>query len=77
MSQLAQKYPALVQVVQVGISGEGRPLLGVQIGSSVLEGKRSKEKNKAKEKMGFVLTGAQHAREVRSHQVPVVFLDAS
>jgi extracellular matrix protein 14 len=63
MSQLAQDYPALVQVIRVGISGEGRELLGVQIGSSPLQGKKSKGKSGEKERMGFVLTGAQHARE--------------
>ncbi|KAF7969474.1 hypothetical protein HWV62_27265 [Athelia sp. TMB] len=67
MSELAQEHPDIVQVVRVGISGKGRELLGVRIGSPAIwqrRGKKPKGKTPpSKEKMGFVITGAQHARE--------------
>lgn len=75
MSGLAADYPSLVQVIRVGISGEGRELLGVRIGAEEVpekkgkkgkKGKKEKERSGEKERMGFVITGAQHAREVCS-----------
>jgi len=41
----------------VGLSGEGRDVLGVEVSTDVGKGIRKREK------MGFVITGAQHARE--------------
>lgn len=72
MHELARDYPGLVDVIRVGISGEGRELLGVRIGGGAghtTRGRRRgrkgrKGKSKSNEKMGFVVTGAQHAREV-------------
>jgi len=51
---MADAYPNLVQVVNIGHSAEGREMAAMRI---------SKPGKKAKAKPGFVLTGAQHARE--------------
>lgn len=59
---LEREHPELVEVFRVGISGEGRDLLGVRI-SKGGEGGRGVGKKEGG-KMGFVITGAQHAREV-------------
>jgi hypothetical protein len=72
--QLEREHPSLMSVFRVGISGEGRELLGVEISSSGWTDSEAgsmetnRKKRKRGEKMGFVITGAQHAREV-SHFV--------
>ena len=58
-----------MRVVKVGISGEGRDVLGVEVGregEGIGKGKGKGVKKKDRGKMGFVITGAQHAREVSS-----------
>ncbi|TFY63501.1 hypothetical protein EVJ58_g3211 [Rhodofomes roseus] len=51
---MAGMYPDLVQLVNIGHSAEGREMAAMRI---------SKPGTKTKVKPGFVLTGAQHARE--------------
>ncbi|EPS95107.1 hypothetical protein FOMPIDRAFT_1038635 [Fomitopsis schrenkii] len=51
---MANMFPELVQVAYIGHSAEGREMTALRI---------SKPNPKAKAKPGFVLTGAQHARE--------------
>jgi extracellular matrix protein 14 len=67
---LEREHPELVRVVRVGLSGEGRDVLGVEVGREVGDDERGREKKLGKkgrrEKMGFVISGAQHAREVSS-----------
>jgi Zinc carboxypeptidase len=53
----------------VGISGEGRDLLGVRISKGGERGRGVGKK--AGGKMGFVITGAQHAREVSTSSFPL------
>jgi extracellular matrix protein 14 len=65
LRELAREYPGLVTLVKVGMSGEGREVWGVRVSSSEREdGKEGKRKGEGEGKMGFVITGAQHAREV-------------
>lgn len=54
---MARMYPDLVEVVYIGHSAEGREMTALRI---------SRSNPKAKAKPGFVLNGAQHAREVRT-----------
>lgn len=57
----------MVALIKVGMSGEGREMWGVRVSNS--QGKSRKEGKKKGEwegKMGFVITGAQHAREVKT-----------
>ena len=65
MQDIANLYPELVSVVQLGHSGEGREMLGMKIS------RPSEVENELVQKKGFVITGAQHAREV---SLRVVFL---
>ncbi|KAI0746824.1 hypothetical protein C8Q80DRAFT_1104791 [Daedaleopsis nitida] len=62
MEDLAVTHPTLVELVQLGHSGEGREMVGLKISkdssSSLHNGRSSSVK-----KTGFVITGAQHARE--------------
>jgi Zinc carboxypeptidase len=67
-------YPKTVRLVNFGRSAEGRDIFGMTISSA--EDDKSKEENrekkkkkkrrlrKQKDKLGFVIQGAQHAREV-------------
>jgi hypothetical protein len=62
MYQLQAEHPDLVRLVPLGHTGQGREMVGMTI---------SREENKppgarafTAEKMSFVITGAQHAREV-------------
>lgn len=67
MNDLEKRYPEIVESIKVGVSGEGRQLTGVKIGKSAkvkAHGKVGKKGKKTQGKMGFVITGAQHAREV-------------
>lgn len=57
---VARTHPHLVQLVNLGHSAEGREMTAMRISRSD-DGLR---KASRKEKVGFVLTGAQHAREV-------------
>jgi extracellular matrix protein 14 len=66
---LEREHPELVEVFRVGISGEGRDLLGVRISKG--GGGRRGVGKKAGGKMGFVITGAQHAREVSTSFFPM------
>ncbi|KAI0764918.1 hypothetical protein C8Q74DRAFT_1284717 [Fomes fomentarius] len=61
MEDLASSNPSLVQLVNLGHSSEGREMLGMKISKefSLLSSGRSSSTKKA----GFVITGAQHARE--------------
>ncbi|KAI0682248.1 hypothetical protein C8Q76DRAFT_763657 [Earliella scabrosa] len=67
MDDLATAHPSLVQLVPLGHSGEGREMVGLRISKdapppslslSLQSGRPSSTK-----KLGFVITGAQHARE--------------
>lgn len=56
MRDLAAKYPGLVEVVTLGQSKQGRPILGMKIGHGATE---------------TLLTGLTHAREWVSGEVPL------
>ncbi len=62
MEDLSSSNPSLVQLVNLGHSSEGREMMGMKISkeSTLLSSGRSSSTKKA----GFVITGAQHAREV-------------
>jgi len=55
MQDMAELYPDFVQLVNIGHSAEGREMVAMRLS----KGSRSKVKSK----LGFVVTGAQHARE--------------
>ncbi|PCH37079.1 hypothetical protein WOLCODRAFT_109553 [Wolfiporia cocos MD-104 SS10] len=57
MDAMVELYPDLVQLVNLGHSAEGREMFAMKIS------KYAGGKKKPKPKQGFVITGAQHARE--------------
>jgi hypothetical protein len=77
MQELVDMYPETARLVNLGRSAEGRDILGLTIStgdddeSEEGDGEKKKRKKKKKngskqqrEKLGFVIQGAQHAREV-------------
>lgn len=66
-SQLAELHPDLVKLVSIGHSAEGREMIALEVSKDKAFQKRdggvSGSELNAK-KVGFVITGAQHAREV-------------
>lgn len=58
--ELARLYPETASVFELGHSAEGREMWGLKIS------RQSSANESATPKLGFVITGAQHAREVRS-----------
>jgi hypothetical protein len=75
MQDLADAHPETASLIKFGRSAEGRDILGLTIStgddeSDEVDGAKKKKKNKKKgpkkhkEKLGFVIQGAQHAREV-------------
>ncbi|PPQ67200.1 hypothetical protein CVT24_011271 [Panaeolus cyanescens] len=77
LHQLADSHPEITRLVKLGHSAEGREMLGLTISTGEYEEeedkrKKNKDKNKPKprtpiahegQKLGFVVLGAQHARE--------------
>ena len=66
MEEMANVYPTLVQLVNIGHTAEGREMVAMKLSKEVeqsaqMDGAMSSSVKKA----GFVITGAQHAREVR------------
>lgn len=67
MEDLAVTYPELVQLVNIGHSAEGREMLAMRISKPPsAAGEDEKAHAEHVNKLGFVVSGAQHAREVRS-----------
>ena len=74
MQELVDAHPEIARLVKFGRSAEGRDIQGLTISTGddereeVNGGKKKKKKKKGprkqKEKLGFVIQGAQHAREV-------------
>ncbi|CDO75851.1 hypothetical protein BN946_scf184833.g2 [Trametes cinnabarina] len=62
MQEMASAYPNLVELVNLGHSSEGREMLAMRISKDDSELRKSSRLSTVK-KAGFVLTGAQHARE--------------
>ncbi|RDX54557.1 hypothetical protein OH76DRAFT_1373345 [Lentinus brumalis] len=61
MGEMTRAYPNLVQLVNIGHTGEGREMVAMKLSKEVdLSGAGSSSSVK---KAGFVITGAQHARE--------------
>lgn len=63
ITQLAASYPNEAHVVRLGHTGEGREMLGLTLSRSTTKSNGNDLKGKS-HKLGFVITGAQHAREV-------------
>lgn len=63
METLARTHPHLVKIVNLGHSAEGREMLAMRI-STTEDELRKLDGRSNRQKAGFVLTGAQHAREV-------------
>ena len=72
MQELVDAHPETARLINLGRSAEGRDILGLTISTGDDDeneecngGKKRKKKlRKQKEKLGFVIQGAQHAREV-------------
>jgi hypothetical protein len=74
MKELVDAHPETARLINLGRSAEGRDVLGLTISTGndddseedIVGKKRKKKKGprKQKEKLGFVIQGAQHAREV-------------
>lgn len=65
MYELADVYPNLTRVVPLGHSGEGREMLGLEISRGYsAEDAFAKPGLDPSRRLGFVIMGAQHAREV-------------
>ncbi|TDL18656.1 hypothetical protein BD410DRAFT_793044 [Rickenella mellea] len=66
MEDLAALHPDLVKLVNIGHSAEGREMFAISISKPTELGeqkRKGKEGEKSTGKPGFVVTGAQHARE--------------
>ena len=66
MEEMANVYPTLVQLVNIGHTAEGGEMVAMKLSKEVeqsaqMDGAMSSSVKKG----GFVITGAQHAREVR------------
>ena len=61
MEHLVALHPARVSLYELGHSAQGREMLAMRVSSGP---RRKGLKQGSKEKRGFVITGAQHAREV-------------
>ena len=73
MEDLAITYPDIVQLDYIGHSGEGREMLAIRL-SKPTSNITSEDGNAFNvKKSGFVITGAQHAREVRAINPPSTF----
>jgi len=76
LNQLSNAHPNITSLLSLGHSAEGRDMTALAIstgpyknqgigGKRVKKGNRKNHEIKAGVKLGFVLVGAQHAREVR------------
>jgi extracellular matrix protein 14 len=79
LNKLSDAHPNITRLVNLGLSAEGRSMTGIAIstgpytnqgGGGVGRGNIGGKRNKKHEirqglKLGFVIVGAQHAREVR------------
>ena len=71
MQELVDAHPETARLINLGRSAEGRDILGLTISTGDDDkvddcnglGEKRKKKGQ-KEKLGFVIQGAQHAREV-------------
>jgi hypothetical protein len=76
LRRLSELHPNTTHLTNLGHSGQGREMLALTISTTELQGETqrmtTKKKKKGKKnrnrnrKLGFVIVGAQHAREVRS-----------
>ena len=73
MQELVDAHPETARLINLGRSSEGRNVLGLTISTgdnveseegNLWKKKKKKGPKKQKEKFGFVIQGAQHAREV-------------
>ncbi|KAI8970884.1 hypothetical protein BD414DRAFT_501498 [Trametes punicea] len=62
MQEMASTYPDLVELINLGHSSEGREMLALRISKGDSQFSKSDGLSMSK-KVGFVITGAQHARE--------------
>ena len=70
MEHLMAMYPDNVTIYELGHSGEGREMYAMRIS----RGEEPSGDEPTVEKRAFVVTGAQHAREVRSFQLNCMLL---
>ena len=72
---LERKYPERVKRVALGHSARGREMEALLISANVNEMEddniKKKKDKKKKKKRSFVITGAQHAREVSNNLLPL------
>jgi Zinc carboxypeptidase len=78
---LSAAYPHQVSIISLGHSGEGREMFALEITSRASAGHKSHDQNSqvvfnkkgkqsdAQPRCGFLITGAQHAREVRFSRI--------
>ena len=65
MHEMADLYPDLIKIAEIGHSAEGREMFALQISADRKARSEQRRSNQVKAKQGIVITGAQHAREVR------------
>lgn len=73
LRQLLELHPNTTRLTNLGHTGQGREMMALTISTTELQGetqrmtaKKKKKGKKNRNKLGFVIVGAQHAREVRS-----------
>lgn len=64
LRDLAAVYPDKVKIIPLGHTGESRELYALEIGSSNTKSHGPKGETSTNEKLSFLITGTQHAREV-------------
>ncbi|ETW75141.1 Metallo peptidase M14 [Heterobasidion irregulare TC 32-1] len=63
LRDLAAVYPDKVKIIPLGHTGESRELYALEIGSSNTKSHDPKGETSTNEKLSFLITGTQHARE--------------
>ena len=64
MNEMARSYPDLVELVNLGHTGEGREMVAMKLSKAAPSLQGEGPYPNSVRKTGFVITGAQHAREV-------------
>lgn len=66
MHEMVLSYPDIIRLAEIGHSAEGREMYALEISLDRKARSKNVGSSQTKTKQGFVITGAQHAREVCS-----------